>query len=164
MPATREDLLARLASIGIETKTVDHPAVFTVAGSEQLHREIPGAHTKNLFLKDKNGTLFLVVAEAHTNIDLKSLPKALGCGRLSFGKSELLMEVLGITPGAVTAFAVINDERRLVHIVIDENLMRRETINCHPLVNTATTSIAREDLLRFIRVCGHEPRIVRLDG
>lgn len=164
MPATRDDLFARLEAMGIRTTTTDHPAVFTVAESEELHRRIAGAHTKNLFLKDAKGALFLVVAEAHTNIDLKSLPKILGCGRLSFGKAELLMEVLGITPGAVTAFAVINDLAGRVSVVIDEHLMRQESINCHPLVNTATTSIARGDLLRFIRACGHEPRIAKLDG
>src|SRR5690606_9672809 len=131
---------------------------------EQLHREIPGAHTKNLFLKDAKGALFLVVAEAHTHIDLKSLPRLLGCSRLSFGKAELLEETLGVTPGSVTAFAIMNDTSRQVSTIFDEKLMESDRINCHPMVNTATTSIARDDLLRFIRASGHEPRIVKLEG
>ena len=112
MPATRQDLFARLAELGIETATVEHEAVFTVAESSRLERELPGGHTKNLFLKDKKGRLFLVVALGHAQIDLKTLHKTLGCDRLSFGKPELLMEVLGVTPGSVTPFALINDRAR----------------------------------------------------
>lgn len=162
MPATRADLFARLAELGIETRTVEHEPVFTVAESEKLERDLPGGHTKNLFLKDAKGKLFLVTAESHSPVNLKSLHKILGCARLSFGKPELLMEVLGVPPGAVTAFALINDRDRQVSFVFDERLMAFDTINCHPLENTATTSIARGDLLRFIRACGHEPRIVGL--
>jgi len=164
MPITREQLMARLEMLGLVTRTVGHAPVFTVAESEQLHRDIPGAHTKNLFLKDKNGSLYLVIADVHTKVDLKGLPKVIGSGRLSFGNAELLMEVLGVTPGSVTAFAVINDAQRRVAVIVDAALMDSETINCHPLENTATTTIAREDLLRFIRACGHEPRLVSLDG
>src|SRR5690606_739232 len=162
MPATRADLFARLAELGIETQTVEHEPVFTVAESEKLERDLPGGHTKNLFLKDAKGKLFLVTAESHSPVNLKLLHKILGCARLSFGKPELLMEVLGMPPGAVTAFALINDRDRQVSFVFDERLMAFDTINCHPLENTASTSIARGDLLRFIRACGHEPRIVGL--
>jgi Ala-tRNA(Pro) deacylase len=109
MPATRQDLLARFEELGIETVTADHPPVFTVAESSQLERQLPGGHTKNLFLKDRKDRLFLVVALGHARIDLKSLHKVLGSDRLSFGRPELLMEVLGVTPGAVTPFALIND-------------------------------------------------------
>ena len=109
MPATRQDLLARLAVLGIAASTLDHEAVFTVAESSRLERELPGGHTKNLFLKDKKDRLFLVVALGHAQIDLKTLHKQLGCDRLSFGKPELLMEVLGVPPGSVTPFALIND-------------------------------------------------------
>ncbi len=159
MPATRQDLFDRLTELGIETHTVEHEALFTVADSSKLEQELPGAHTKNLFLKDEDGDLFLVVAQAATRVDLKGLARTLGAGRFSFGKPELLMEALGVTPGSVTAFAVINDGSRRVRVVIDSELMRHETINCHPLENTATTNIARDDLMRFIRSCGHEPRI-----
>ena len=161
-PKTRAELMARLEELAIPARTVEHPAVFTVAESGQLHRDLDGGHTKNLFLKDNKDRLWLVVAEAHTPIDLKALPKAIGSGRLSFGKAELLMEVLGVTPGSVTALALINDRERRTSVVVDARLMQYDVINCHPLVNTATTSLARDDLIRFMRACGHEPRIVAL--
>jgi Ala-tRNA(Pro) deacylase len=161
-PATPADLFARLSELGIETRTVEHPPVFTVAESEKLDRELPGGHTKNLFLRDAKGRLFLITAESRTAIDLKSLHKRLGCGRLSFGRPDLLMEVLGVEPGSVTAFALLNDRERRVSFVLDAALMGWPTVNCHPLRYTATTNIARDDLLRFIRACGHEPRVVRL--
>jgi Ala-tRNA(Pro) deacylase len=164
MPATPQDLFARLDELGIKTATVEHAPVFTVAESGKLEREIAGAHTKNLFLKDDKGTLFLVVARSTTRVDLKALARRLGAGRFSFGKPELLMQVLGVPPGSVTAFAVINDPQARVGVVVDENLMAFDSINCHPLENTATTNIARDDLLRFIRACGHEPRIAVLSG
>jgi Ala-tRNA(Pro) deacylase len=163
-PATRADLLARLVTLGIATTTIDHAAVFTVAESDALHRDIPGGHTKNLFLKDAKGQLFLVIAEAHTAVDLKGLHKVLGCARLSFGKAEVLMEVLGVPPGSVTAFAVINDPGQRVSVVVDAALMVHEMINCHPLVNTATTTIRRTDLVQFLRAMGHEPTIARLSA
>jgi Ala-tRNA(Pro) deacylase len=162
MPLTRQQLLSALADLGIKTVTIDHPAVYTVAESDKVEIPLPGAHTKNLFLKDDKGALFLVIANAETRVDLKSLSKRLGAGRFSFGKPDLLMETLGVTPGSVTAFAVINDTGNRVNIVVDEALSCDETVNCHPLENTATTNIAREDLLRFIRTTGHEPRIVVL--
>ncbi len=162
MPATRQDLFARLAELGISTHTVEHEPLFTVAESSKLERELPGAHTKNLFLKDDGGDLFLVVAQATTRVDLKALARTLGAGRFSFGKPELMLEVLGVPPGSVTAFAVINDVAHRVRVVIDAELMIYDSINCHPLENTATTNIARDDLLRFIRSCGHEPQITML--
>lgn len=161
-PATRAALFEFLDRHGITTRTVEHAAVFTVEESEKLDREMPGGHTKNLFLKDAKGRLFLVVAEARASIDMKSLHKTLDCARLSFGKPDLLMEILGITPGSVTAFSVINDSKGQVTVIIDETLMGFDKLNCHPLVNTATTNIDRDDLLRFLRATGHEPRIVRL--
>jgi Ala-tRNA(Pro) deacylase len=164
MPATRQDLFARLAQLRIETCTVEHEPLFTVAESSKLERELPGAHTKNLFLKDDGGELFLVVARTQTRVDLKALAKTLHAGRFSFGKPELLMQALGVPPGSVTAFAVINDPERRVRVVIDAELMQYDCVNCHPLENTATTNIARDDLLRFIRSCGHEPRIAMLGG
>jgi Ala-tRNA(Pro) deacylase len=133
-----------------------------VAESEQLHRELPGGHTKNLFLRDKKDRLYLVIAESHTLIDLKALPKKIGSDRLSFGKPDLLAEVLGVTPGSVTALALINDRVRRVSVVVDQRLMEYEAINCHPLVNTATTRLGREDLMRFIRACGHDPQVLTL--
>lgn len=161
MPLTAQDLLARLAELGIETTTVEHPPLFTVADSQGLRGDIPGGHTKNLFLKDKKGNIFLVVVEEETRVDLKSLHQPLGAAsRLSFGSAELLEEVLGVKPGAVTAFGPVNDTAGRVTVVLDEELMAHETINCHPLVNTATTAIRSADLIRFLRATGHEPRIM----
>jgi Ala-tRNA(Pro) deacylase len=164
MPATRQDLQARLEALDIATRTVGHEAVFTVAESSRLHRELPGGHVKNLFLKDKKDQLWLVVALIDTEIDLKTLPKRIGSGRLSFGNAALLMEVLGVAPGSVTPLALINDTERRVSVVLDARLLAHDLLNCHPLENTATTNIARDDLLRFIRACGHEPRVVDLGG
>ncbi|WP_423415728.1 prolyl-tRNA synthetase associated domain-containing protein [Hyphomicrobium sp. B1] len=162
MPVTRQQLFQTLADLGIETETIDHPAVFTVAESDKVEISLPGAHTKNLFLKDDKGALFLVIANTETRVDLKALSKRLGAGRFSFGKPELLMESLGVTPGSVTAFATINDTGNRVKIIFDEALMAAPSVNCHPLENTATTNIARDGLLRFIRSTGHEPQVMVL--
>ncbi len=159
---TRADLIKRLEQLGIPATTVDHPAVFTVAESAEIDRRIPGGHTKNLFLKDAKGRLWLVVAHAHSDVDLKALSRRAGAGRFSFGRAELLLEVLGVSPGSVTVFALINDHARRVSVIMDEALMAFDTVNGHPLENVATTNIARDDLLRFIRACGHEPRILYL--
>jgi Ala-tRNA(Pro) deacylase len=164
MPATRQDLLDRLSALGIRTRTLDHPAVFTVEQSSGVEKDLPGGHTKNLFLKDRKDALFLVVALNDATIDLKTLHKTLGCGRLSFGSAALLMEVLGVPPGSVTPFALINDSARRVTVVLDEVMLRHDLLNYHPLENTATTNIARDDLLRFIRSLGHEPRILAVSA
>lgn len=161
-PATRDILLQRLISLGIDAKTKDHPPLFTVEQSRALRGEIPGAHTKNLFLKCKKGTLWLLVALEEAVIDLKRVHTIIGSGRLSFGKPELLLEVLGVPPGSVTPFSLINDAERRVSVVLDEAMMRHEVLNFHPLENTATTTIARDDLLTFIGDCGHEPMILQL--
>lgn len=164
MPATRQDLFDRLGELGIATQTIEHEPLFTVAESSKVERELQGAHTKNLFLKDDKGALFLVIAKTSTRVDLKALAKTLNAGRFSFGKPELMVDVLGVEPGSVTAFAVLNDSSKRVRVVFDHELTRFDSINCHPLVNTATTNIARDDLLRFIRSCGHEPVITPLGG
>ncbi|HEY1360632.1 MAG TPA: prolyl-tRNA synthetase associated domain-containing protein [Xanthobacteraceae bacterium] len=160
MPATPTDLFALLDRLGIAHSTVQHPPLFTVSQSQALRGTIPGAHTKNLFLRDKKGALFLVTALEEGAIELKTLHRRLGVsGRFSFGSADLLRETLGIEPGAVTPFAVMNDAGRRVQVVLDAALMRHETINCHPLVNTMTTSIGREGLLRFLEAVGHPARI-----
>ncbi|MDX2204092.1 MAG: prolyl-tRNA synthetase associated domain-containing protein [Hyphomicrobiaceae bacterium] len=163
-PATRQQLLDRLAALGIAVTTVDHAAVFTVAESAGLHQEIAGGHSKNLFLQDKKGRLFLVVALAETRVDLKALQRRLKVDRWSFGKPELLHEVLGVTAGSVTPFALINDAAGRVTVILDEAMMAFERLNFHPLENTATTSIAREDLLRFIRATGREPLVLKVSA
>ena len=163
LPATPADLFACFERLGIEAKTYEHVPVFTVAESRAIKEAIPGGHSKNLFLKDKKGRLFLVVAEAETRIDLKRLHEPLGAsGRLSFGSAELLREVLGVEPGSVTPCGLINDRERRVSLVLDEALMRHEPVNFHPLVNSATTGISRADLIKFFEATGHPPRVMRL--
>ncbi|MBY0224181.1 MAG: prolyl-tRNA synthetase associated domain-containing protein [Hyphomicrobium sp.] len=154
--------MERLAELRIETTTVDHPPVFSVEESGELYAKIPGGHTKNLFLKDAKGALFLIVAHHRTRVDFKRLPPVIGSARLSFGPAELLQEVMGVKPGSVTAFAVMNDAGQQVRVVMDRNLMEFDIINLHPMENSATTSIARDDLLRFIRATGHIPQIAAL--
>lgn len=154
--------MERLAELRIETTTVDHPPVFSVEESAELYAKIPGGHTKNLFLKDAKGALFLIVAHHRTRVDLKRLPPVIDSARLSFGPAELLQEVMGVKPGSVTAFAVMNDAGQQVRVVMDRNLMEFDIINLHPMENSATTSIARDDLLRFIRATGHIPQIAAL--
>jgi Ala-tRNA(Pro) deacylase len=160
LPATRQQLFARLAELGISTETIEHEAVFTVEQSSKLERTLPGGHTKNLFLKDKRDRLFLVVVLSRAQIDLKTLHKTLGSDRLSFGRPELLFEVLGVPAGSVTPFALLNDTAQRVTVILDADMMRHERLNYHPLENTATTNIAGKDLLRFIQACGHAPKIV----
>ncbi len=163
MPTTPDQLFAALDALGIKHTTTKHPPLFTVEQSQALRGQITGGHTKNLFLRDKKYELYLVVAEEDAEIDLKGLHRQLGAtGRFSFGAADLLREVLGVEPGAVTAFAPINDTEGRVTVVLDAALMQHDTINCHPLVNTMTTSISREDLLKFLRSTGHEPRIERV--
>jgi Ala-tRNA(Pro) deacylase len=164
MPATRQDLIDHLSSLGIVSTTLEHPAVFTAAESTGLEQQLPGGHTKNLFLKCKKGNVYLVVALHDATIDLKLLHKRIDSGRLSFGSAELLAAMLGVKPGSVTPFALINDTGHKVTVVLDETMMRHDFLNYHPLENTATTNIAREDLLRFIRSCGHAPRIIAVSG
>jgi Ala-tRNA(Pro) deacylase len=165
MPATPDELFAFLARLGIATSTVEHPPLFTVQESRELRGQIPGAHTKNLFLIDRKDRLFLVVAEEDAEIDLKGLHRRIGAsGRLSFGRPELLRATLGVEPGSVTPFAAINDVAHRVAILIDAALASLDELNCHPLTNTRTTRLATADLLRFLRETGHEPRILPISG
>ncbi len=162
MPASRDDLMTFLSELGIEVSTVDHPPVFTVAESGDLHDRIPGGHTKNLFVKDKKGRLFLIVALHDADIDLKQVHQIVGGqGRVSFGNADLLMEVLGVEPGSVTPFSLINDrDSRRVTPVFDTAMMQHAILNYHPLKNDATTSIAADDLLKFAKACGHSPLVL----
>jgi Ala-tRNA(Pro) deacylase len=160
MPATRQQLLDRLNALGIETSTREHAPVYTVEEARALRGEIPGGHCKNLFLKDDKGNLWLIVCLEEAEVDLKAAPAKIGSRRLSFGRAELLREVLGVEPGSVTPFGLINDTEQRVNVVLDAGMMAHELLNYHPLENTATTTIRAADLVAFIRACGHEPRIV----
>ena len=163
MPLSPDDLFARLDALGIRTTTVRHPPLFTVEQSKALRGELPGGHTKNLFLKDKKDRLWLVTAEEDRGIDLKALGGVLGAhSRVSFGSPDRLMRHLGIEPGAVTPFGLANDTEKEVSFVLDEGLMRHEVLNFHPLTNAATTAIARTDFLRFLDAIGHPPRLLAL--
>ena len=163
MPKTPEDLFAFLDSLGIAVKTTRHPPLFTVADSQALRGEIHGGHTKNLFLKDKKDRYFLVTVDEEATVDLKQIHHLIGAAsRVSFGKPEALMELLGVTPGAVTVFGLINDPGGRVQLVFDETLMKNDIVNGHPLTNEATTSIAASDLLAFVRATGHEPQILKV--
>jgi Ala-tRNA(Pro) deacylase len=162
-PATPDDLFARLVALAIEARTVSHPPVFTVEEAKALRGELPGAHIKNLFLRNKKGAMWLVTCLEDRQIDLKQLAAALGAGRFSFGSAERLMAHLGILPGAVTPFAVVNDTAGAVRVVLDQALLDRNPVNCHPLVNDMTTALTAADLVRFLEAVGHPPEILDLD-
>ena len=165
MVATPAQLFAFLDRLGIAHSTVTHAPLFTVDQSQALRGTIPGGHTKNLFLKDKKDALFLVTALEDAQIDLTSLHRRLGAsGRFSFGAAELLRATLGVEPGAVTPFGAINDTERRVTVVLDRAMMQHATLNCHPLVNTMTTSIARDGLVKFLEATGHSPGVIQVSG
>ncbi|MGO4389236.1 prolyl-tRNA synthetase associated domain-containing protein [Microvirga sp. 2YAF29] len=158
-----QEFLDRLATLGIPSETVEHEPVFTVAESKSVKEVIPGAHSKNLFVKDKKGRFFLISAKHDTMIDLKRIHETLGAsGRVSFGSAEQLKELLGVEPGSVTAFAVVNDTQGRVTMVLDANLMEHERVNFHPLINSMTTGVSREDLVKFLRSTGHDPLVLKL--
>jgi Ala-tRNA(Pro) deacylase len=162
IPTSPDQLFARLEALGIRTRTARHPPVFTVAEARALRGELPGGHIKNLFLRNKKGEMWLVVAEEDRAIDLKALADKLGAGRLSFGSAERLMTYLGVVPGAVTPFALINDRQGQVKVAIDRAVLAQNPVNCHPLTNDMTTAIAPDDLLAFLAATGHKPTILDL--
>jgi len=157
---SRDDLLAFLDAHGIEHATLEHPAVFRVGEGEEIKAGLPGAHTKNLFLKDSRGQLWLISARQDTRIDLKRLPEVIGSGKLSFGSAALLEGALGVTPGSVTALALANDEARAVRFVLDARLDEAGQVNFHPLVNTATTTVGRAGFRAFLSALGITPIVV----
>jgi Ala-tRNA(Pro) deacylase len=159
-PAAPEDLFAFFDAHAIAHRTFDHPPVFRVEEGLEIKAALPGGHTKNLFLKDAKGQLWLISALGETKIDLKTLPKVIGSARLSFGAEQILHDALGVRPGSVTVFALINDPGHRVRLVLDKALFDHEIVNFHPLVNSATTAVSREDLLRFLVALGVEPLIV----
>ena len=160
MTANRNDLFALFDKLVIETTTVEHIPVFTVEEAKKVHDQIPGGHCKNLFCKDEKGTLWLIVALEDARIDLKVAKDRIGSKRLTFGKPELLLEILGVEPGSVTPFGLINDIQAKTNVILDEAMMRLQRLNFHPLKNDATTTISSGDLITFINATGHNPRIV----
>jgi Ala-tRNA(Pro) deacylase len=157
-PATPEELWARLDGLGIAHTTHRHLPVFTVEEAQRLKGDLPGAHTKNLFLRDKKGTMWLLVARFDKEVDLHVVGPQVGArGRLSFGSPERLMRYLGVIPGSVTPFAVLNDHGKQVSVALDSGLRAQEVWNAHPLDNSMTTAVSREDLLRFLEAMEHPP-------
>lgn len=164
MAAQRSALFAKLDALDIAHKTHSHAPIFTVAEGQEIKAALPGGHTKNLFLKDKSGALFLICALGHTAISINTLHKELGCKRLSFGKAELLKAHLGVTPGSVTLFSVLNDTEGRVTLIIDKALTEHSLVNFHPLKNDATTAISSSDMIKFAKAVGHDPIIMDFAG
>lgn len=159
---TPPELLAHLDQLGIPSSTILHPPAFTVAEGEAVMGHLPGVHIKNLFLRDAKEVMWLVVAPWDRAIDLKKLPALIGSARISFGSAARLKRVLGVEPGSVTPFAVINDKRHQVKVILDAWMMGQEIINAHPLINSMTTSLKSGDLMKFFTATGHQPRLVDL--
>jgi Ala-tRNA(Pro) deacylase len=159
---SEDELHAALTALGIITENHEHPAVFTVEESAQIHAELPGAHTKNLFLKDGGGQFWLVTVDHATRVDLKALAGVIGSRKLSFGKPEDMAALLGITPGAVSPLAAINDGEGRVRVVIDAALATAARVNVHPLRNTATLALSGDDLLRALSAWHHEAMVVAI--
>ena len=162
MALTSDQLLDRLDALGIATRTIEHPPLFTVEDSKRLRGDLPGGHVKNLFLRDKRGRFWLLVTLEDQHVNLKALAKHLAVGRFSFANAQQLEHHLGITPGAVSPLAVINDTARAVTVLIDDVLLQKDPVHLHPLRNDRTTAIAPHDLVRFLEACGHAPQIVTL--
>lgn len=164
MAFDRDQFLAWLDQQGIVHNTVEHAAVFRVEEGLELKAGMPGAHTKNLFLKDKKGRLWLVSARQDTMIDLKRLDRVIGSARLSFGNAELMTEVLGLTPGSVTVLGLVNDPDHRVTFVVDRHLWEADIVNFHPLLNTATTGLDQAGFRQFLQVIGVEPMVVDFEA
>ena len=161
---TRDDALSFLTGLGAAPVTTDHEAVFHVGEGEGIKDDLPGPHTKNLFLKDAKGKIWLISARDDTVIDLKRLHTVIGSARLSFGSADLMVEVLGVTPGSVTALALINDGDRRVTFVLDQALALADQVNFHPLTNTATTTLTAEDFRKFLAALEITPLVVDFPG
>jgi Ala-tRNA(Pro) deacylase len=160
----RARLDALLAELGIAVVAASHPPVFTVEQAAAHPHHLPGEDTKNLLLKDAKGGLFLVTMRADRRADLKALPALLGAKRFSFASAETMQAVLGVAPGAVTALAMVNPGARDVTFALDRALAAASRLICHPLINTASVSIAVSDLLRLLTAVGVRPRIIDLDA
>ena len=163
MPLNMQQLLDYLQTLNISVSTNQHPPLHTVADSKLLRGEIPGGHTKNLFLKDRKDQYFLLTVDEDAIVDLKTIHLVIGAaGKVSFGGAETLLELLGVVTGAVTVFGAVNVKEGKLNLFLDAGLMQNEIINGHPLVNDATTSIAAADLIMFLNATGHAPNILKL--
>jgi len=164
LPTSPQQLLDQLKALNIQYKLHEHEAVFTVAESEHVDAQIPGTHCRNLFLRDKKKKNFLLSLQNATEVDIKKLPEVIGSSRLSFGSADRLWEYLGVRPGSVCPFSIMNDTENQVEIFLDKSMMEAEIFNFHPLLNTMTVSLKPDDLLKFIETTGHKAHIVDLSG
>jgi len=162
LPTSPEELLKKLQELEIQYEYHEHEAVFTVEESSKINDAIPGTHCRNLYLRDKKKKNFLIVAANGTEVDMKRLQESLGCGRLSFGSADRLWQYLGIRPGSVCPFTVINDKEHQVQIVLDASMMKSDIVNYHPLDNRLTIGISPANLLKFLEYTGHEPLVLDL--
>lgn len=164
LPTSPAALMERLAALDIPFTLYEHKAVFTVEESQEIDGLIPGCHTRNLFIRDKKGTMFLVTLRHDTRVDLNKLSTLLGCGRVSFGSPDRLWTYLGVRPGSVTPFAIVNDVGRDVTLVLEEGMMQEDIVNYHPLVNTMTIGLTPDKLLEFFSKINVVPRIIDLSA
>lgn len=162
MHASPETVYTRLRELSIPFQHHQHPPVYTVEEASAFYAQMPGGHCKNLFLRDRRKRNWLVVAQHDTQLQLKALDTLLNTSKLTLGRPERLLEVLGVIPGAVTPFALLNDKQRQVSVVLEERLLAHEQLHFHPLVNTATLGISPGDLLRFLEAEGYTPQILPL--
>lgn len=161
-PTTPDQLFEIIGKLNIAYQRHDHPPVFSVQDGIEIEKNIAGLHCRNLFLRDKKEKTFLVVAGNYTAVDLKKLEKLLDCGRLSFGSPERLWRVLGVRPGSVCPYAVVNDREKIVTVILDKYMMEQPLINHHPLINTMTIGVHPSGLMTFIESCGHKPHVLDL--
>lgn len=162
LPTTPEQLMTRLADAGVDYTTHEHPPLRTVEDSKAFRGEMPGTHVKNLYLRDRKKRNFLVVSQEDRQIDLKTLQADIGADRLSFGSADRLFEFLGVRPGAVSPFTLINDTDHRVSLALDNGLMDAEMLYFHPLVNDLTLGVTPDGLRRFLEISGHQPTMISL--
>lgn len=164
LPTAPETLLERLDTLDVSYELTHHKAVYTVEESREVDAQIPGVHCRNLFLRDKKKKMYLVVLPVDCGVDMKKLQPVIGSDRLSFGSSDRLWTYLGVRPGSVCPFSIINDTDNAVQVILEESMMQAERVNYHPLLNTMTVSLSPEGLLTFLRDCDHEPKILDLSA
>ncbi|MCB9988016.1 MAG: prolyl-tRNA synthetase associated domain-containing protein [Rhodospirillales bacterium] len=161
-PLTPAQLLAQLDTLEITYNIYEHEPFFTVEEGLEFEKDIPGLHCRNLFLRDKKGSMFLITLANETAVDLKKLAPLIGAGRLSFGSPERLWRTLGVRPGSVCPFAIANNTGKDVTLILDQSMMDAHLVNYHPLINTMTVGLQPCDLIKFIETCGHTPIILDL--
>ena len=160
LPTTPDMLMATLVSLEICYSIHSHPPLRTVEDAKAFRGDLKGAHIKNLYLRDRKKRNFLLVAEEDKEIDLKALPGFIGSGKLSFGSADRLLEILGVRPGAVSPFTLINDPDHKVQLILDSDLVGQPCLFAHPLVNDLTLGVSGADLMRFFTHTGHNPRLM----